>query len=39
MSDHSCHDEYVRDDITQNDEGADKCYPIRLIVTLTSFFT
>jgi hypothetical protein len=39
MSDHSSHDEDIRDDITQNDKSADKCYPIRLFITLASFFT
>jgi hypothetical protein len=39
MADYSCHDEYVRDDIAQNDKGADKSYPIRLLIVFTRFFS
>jgi hypothetical protein len=39
MSYHSSYDENVCDDVAQNNKSADKCYPIRLGVTLTSFLT
>jgi len=39
MPNNSRHDEDIRDDITQHNKSADKCYLIRLLIVFASFLT